>query len=1170
PPVKSYEGNTITFEVGRELSAGLSKLAAKLSVSLNMMVLAVFNTLLSKYTNQSDIVIGIPISGRHIKALENMIGMFVNTLPIRSYPEGQKTFREFVGEVKDNLLQAYENQDYQLETLIEKLNLKRDLSRDPLFSAAMIMMNFEMPELKITGGIYTPSGNDTACGIDTDLTFEPYNYEIGMSKYDISLIVHDKGNGMVIDIEYCTRLFKSSTIHKYAEHLTNIMQCIVNNPDQTLAVIDFLSETEKKQILFDFNNSRENHSRSSERAKDKTVIDLFEQQVERTPDIIALIFQDQRLTYSDLNRKSNQLAGLLRKNGVKPDSVVGIMLERSPEMIIGILAILKAGAAYLPIDPTYPEDRIRFMLDDSGTSILLTRKESAAALEYREHVIDLLNGFKWEGPTSNPEIINTPRDLAYVIYTSGSTGRPKGVMISHHALHNFIFGIKKQIDFRPGKTILGVTTVSFDIFALETFIPLTTGMKVVLCSEKEQLDMNALSRLIIEQQVEMLQLTPSRLQILLRGGDPACFSNIREIMVGGEAMPELLLAELKKKYSGNIYNMYGPTETTVWSTIRELTGAQTVDIGKPIANTQIYIVNPLDAPQPIGVPGELCIGGDGLARGYLNRPELTAEKFVPNPFVGGSGVVVETFHETSLQQRIYRTGDLARWLSDGNIEFLGRIDHQVKIRGFRIELGEIEAKLLSHPQIKEVVVIDREDAQGNKYLCAYYASDEAFAYSEPLVSGSLPPISGLREFLMQFLPGYMIPAYFVRLEKIPLSGSGKIDRKGLPAPETDSLNTKSYEAPCNEMETILAGIWQDVLGMEKVGVQDNFFETGGDSIKAIQVLARLQDYGFKIDIEDFFRHQNIKKLGGVVKRNPELMEHCQKTSEKILTPTDLGDADLSLEDLETITGISPMQEGMLFHWLLNQDSSAYFQQYIFFLDGKLELELLEKTFEIIVQRYDVLRTNFVYEKIQKPKQVVFKEKKPEIYYEDISGQTGADPSALIADFLKKDRERGFDLVKDPLIRVSVLKTAPKKYRLVWSFHHIIMDGWCLGIIIKDFLLIYQALKMNQPLNLKAVPPYQNFITWLEKQDYQAAARYWEKYLEDYEAQATVPKSGGPKQSQGYQLEEISFVIPEKTTQTLENIAATNQVTLNTIIQGIWGILLQRYNNRNDVVFGSVV
>ncbi|HEX3045918.1 MAG TPA: amino acid adenylation domain-containing protein [Bacillota bacterium] len=1147
PPVKTYEGNTITFEVGREISAELSKLATKLSVSLNMMVLAVYNTLLYKYTNQSDIVIGIPISGRHTAALENMIGMFVNTLPIRSYPEGQKTFREFVGEVKNNLLQAYDNQDYQLETLIEKLNLKRDLSRDPLFSAAMIMMNFEVPALKITG-----------------LTFEPYEFEIGMSKYDISLIVYEKADGVAIDIEYCTRLFKESTIRKYAEHLTNIMKSIVRNPDQTLAVIDFLSETEKKQILVDFNNTGADYE------KDRSVIDRFEEQVAKTPDQIAVIFEDDKqpqllkLTYEELNRKANQLAGLLRKNGVKPDSIVGIMLERSLEMIIGILGISKAGGAYLPIDPHYPEDRIRYMLDDSGAGVLLTQSRFSAVVESNCKTIELDRPEIYTGVVKNPAKTTSPTNLAYIIYTSGSTGKPKGAMIEQYSLVNRLLWMQKAYPIGAGDVILQKTPYTFDVSVWELFWWSMTGAGVCFLKPGGEKDPGAIIEAIEKNQVTVMHFVPSMLAAFLgyieNGVDLSRLKSLKYVFASGEALKLQQVTSfnrlLNHQNQTKLHNLYGPTEATVDVSYFDCSTGGDPDlvlIGKPIDNINLLVLDPEYQLQPVGVPGELVIAGDGLARGYLNRPELTAEKFVPNPFVGGTdGIPVETLHASppaegqSLQElplRIYRTGDLARWVPDGNIEYLGRIDHQVKIRGFRIELGEIEAKLLKYPGVLEAVVIDREDEHGNKYLCAYYASSEAAASSEASGSGNQTGSAGFKEYLAQFLPAYMIPAYFVRLEKIPLSANGKVNRKGLPAPEMDSLSAKTYEAPGNETETLLATIWQDVLGVEQVGVRDNFFEIGGDSIKAIQVLARLQGHGLELDIEDFFQHQNIKELAKVVKSNTHVAEQGPITGE---------------------VGLTPVQQW--FYANISTDRDHFNQAVMLYRKAGFDTDILWETFTKILEHHDALRMVFRMEGDQVVQ--INQDLEGARFTIDTFDLNQEQDYAARLEAEADKIQAGIDLSKGPLVKLALFKTKEGDHLLI-VIHHLVMDGVSWRILLEDFGTLYVRRLKNEAVSF----PHKtdSYQRWSQKLlDYAQSSEplkeiaYWAELLNTQIKLLPKDRKIDEDRNRDSASVRINLTAPE-TESLLKRVNQAYNTGINELVLTALGLSVREWTGENRIL-----
>lgn len=560
---------------------------------------------------------------------------------------------------------------------------------------------------------------------------------------------------------------------------------------------------------------------------------LFESQALSTPNNTALILGEKSLSYKELNKRANQLAWKLREKGVQADRIVGIMVNRSFEMIIGILGVLKAGGAYLPIDPAYPADRIQFMLEDSSSHILLSQKKFVEGIHYEGDFINLDEKAIYAGDDSNPAIINSSKDLAYVIYTSGSTGTPKGVMIEHGAVCNFIWGISEKIDFSEGKTILALTTISFDIFVMETLLPLSRGLSVVIADESQQKNPKLLNELIIQNHVDMLQSTPSGMQLLLRYDEELQgLKYLKEIMVGGEPLPTSLLERLKRLSNAKIYNLYGPTETTVWSTLKDVSLCSSINIGKPICNTQIYIVDENSGLQPVTEEGELCIAGDGLARGYLNRPELTEEKFVANPFNPGS--------------KMYRTGDLAQWLPDGNIEFLGRIDNQIKLNGYRIELEEIEYQLLKHHSIKEAVVIAKEGKEGNKFLCAYFMSDIELQDTV------------LKEYLSKSLPQYMIPPYFMRLEKFPLMPNGKMDRKWLPEiqnNETSDVNEEQQiteDSEENEIEarvkTIIRASIDIQIQEDSINLKNRFSDFGIDSLLYIKIVVLIEnEFGLKFD-----------------------------------------------------------------------------------------------------------------------------------------------------------------------------------------------------------------------------------------------------------------------------------------------------------------------------------
>jgi len=827
PIVRGFAGDRLNFSVEGELTEALNKLAMETGTTLYMVLLAAYNVLLSKYTGQEDIIVGSPIAGRSHADLENMVGMFVNTLAMRNNPTENKSFLEFLQEVKDNALDAYEYQDYQFEELVDKLKIARNLSRNPLFDTMFTVQNAGATALEIN-----------------NLRFSPYEFEHKVAKFDLTLEAIEVNNHLELILEYYTRLFKKETMERLGRHFINILRHIAAQPGIKLGDIELASEDEKQQILIDFNNTITTYP------QDKTIQELFEQQAEKDPDHIAVTFEEQQLTYRELNHRANQLARTLRKKGVKVNSIVGMIVERSPEMIVGIMGILKAGGAYLPIDPDYPAERINYMLEDSGTRILVTQQHLVDTIAFNGDIIDLDDRELYKEDTANLEKVNTSQDLAYVIYTSGSTGKPKGNLTMHY---NVVRVVKNTnyIEITRDDVLLQLSNYAFDGSVFDIYGALLNGAKLVLIDKANVVDMSRLSKVIDQEKVTVFFITTALFNTLV-DVNIECLKNIRKVLFGGEMVSA---HHVRKAYeymgSGRIVHVYGPTETTVYATYYEIKQLQddevSVPIGAPIANTCIYILSQGGNLQPVGVPGEMCIAGMGLARGYLNRSELTAEKFVANPFVLG--------------EKMYRTGDLARWLPDGNIEFLGRIDHQIKLRGFRIELGEIEAGLINHPLIKEALVIVKEDGMGNKYLCAY------------MVAGQEIAISQLREYLEQTLPQYMIPSVFVQLEKMPLTPNGKIDRKALPEPKGRVQTKTEYVAPRNEAEEKLAVIWQDILGVEKVGMEDNFFELGGYSLKVITLVARIyEEFGIEMPYDQIFKNPTITELAKCTEKSDSVRQ----------------------------------------------------------------------------------------------------------------------------------------------------------------------------------------------------------------------------------------------------------------------------------------------------------
>ncbi|MDQ1353673.1 MAG: hypothetical protein QG657_3980, partial [Acidobacteriota bacterium] len=1594
PKTQSFEGNSVKFQIEKNVMEELKALALRMGVTLFMVLESIFDVVLSKMSNQEDILVGTPVAGRRHADLERVIGMFVNTLVLRSQPLGILSFAEFLGQVKERTLQAFENQDYPFEELVEHVAVTRDISRNPLFDVLFVLQNME-----VKAQVEEPGGMGMA-----GLRILPYEYENKTSKFDLILTAIESEGKLLFTVEYCSRLFKESTIVRFINFFKRTISGVIENPGRKLFAVEIISEEERKEILLDFNNTDADYPQW------KTVHELFAEQAARTPDSVGLVgdvghvrpVRPVSLTYRKLNEQSDRLAWSLIEKGVLADNIVGIILERSIEMVIGIFGILKAGGAYLPIDPSYPPERIQYILGDSNAKILLGMEECQK---------EIIGNCKREG---SPEAPYHHSNLAYVIYTSGSTGKPKGVLIQHGAVVNRLNWMQQMYSLGSNDIILQKTSFTFDVSVWELFWWSFYGARLCLLGPGGEKDPAAIIKSIVTNHITTMHFVPSMLNAFLvyleSSQGSYRFAGLRQVFASGEALGASHVEQFYRlmKMNGGcrvtLINLYGPTEATVdvsyynCSADRHL-DTVTAPIGKPIHNIRLYIVNSDMGLQPIGIAGELCIAGVGLARGYLNRPELTNQKFleVSEPF----------FKKVLTRRRLYKTGDLVRWLSDGNIEFLGRIDQQVKIRGFRVELGEIENLLLNYLRVKDAVVTVRSDDAGNKTLVAYFVADTGVSDAE------------LRNYLLKDLPDYMIPTYFVRLEKLPLTSSGKIDRKVLPAPRLEP--GEEYSTPRNEIEKKLVEIWENVLGVANIGINDNFFAIGGDSIKIIQIASRMNTAGYKLDVKDIFRNSKISVLAPLVQKQQRVIDQSEVTGIVTLTPiqrwffenigvdphhfnqvvmlysregfekqiietvftriqehhdalrntfhrdadsgeviqighgleyprslreydlknqenslteldnkineiqagidlekgplmklglfhlddgdrlliaihhlvvdgiswrilfedlaalytryargekpvlppkTDsykhwseklsayansktflkeknywqkmeseeasappipkdfevgdnyikntgvvsftlieeeterlltkvnaafgtemndilltalalgikktfgqdrvlialeghgrenifeemdisrtvgwftglfpvlldvsyaddtgrqlkeikeilrnfphkgvgygilkyltgaenkkglefklkpqiifnyLGqfDADLNrlafckmagepvgntrslagprefdidvsaiisnnrlgvnvsynethfkkgtmdtlmahfqaelhhivaycaaretmeftpgdftfkglaiadidrlmteypgLEDIYTLT---PMQEGMLFHALVDESSYSYFEQVSLRMEGELDISLVERSLNDLFKRHDILRTVFVGKDIVPPVQVVLKERNVNFHYEDLSMIEDTAKENFIREFKEKDKQRSFDLSKDVLMRVSVFRLERAAYKFIWSFHHILMDGWCLGILNSEFLEIYNSHLEKRECRLPGIKPYRSYIRWLEKRDKDESARYWSNYLESYDEPAVIPRTTVVKRTEsGFRHEIVSFIIDREKTAELNKLAAVNHVTLNTVLQAMWGIILGKYNGKEDVVFGSVV
>jgi surfactin family lipopeptide synthetase A len=792
PPIQTFRGARHSLLLPHALVSQINDFSSQEGVTLFMTLLAAFQTLIGRYTGKENFVVGSPVANRTHPEVEGLIGFFVNSLGLRADLSGDPPFRELLQRVRGGTLDAFANQDLPFERIVDALHLDRTQSYPPMFQVLFVLQNtpktiFEVPDLSVSW----------------------FAIDNNSSKFDLSLNVRETAEGLSFTFEYNTDLFDADRIWRMSGHLRSLLEGIVRDAGQRLSELPLLTEVERRQLA-DWNDT------AAEYPRDVPLAQLVEEQVERTPDAVAVVFEHSSITYRGLNERANLLANELGKRGAGPDQLVGVCLERSVDMVAALLAITKAGAAYVPLDPSLPARRLAYMIDDSGMEILLTQRELRSSLSAFAGTIIEVDSGDWQSNSSENVIVKvTPEHLAYVIYTSGSTGEPKGVQITRRALTNFLWSMKEWLRPEAGQATLAATTISFDIAGLEIWLPLLVGGHVVVVSREAAGNGEELAAVMKHRDVRLAQATPVTWQLLLSSGWAGKFDLVA--ICGGEAMPREVAAKLCPRV-GRLWNFYGPTETTIWSTGFPVeNGDGPILIGRPIANTQCYILDEHRQSVPIGIVGELYIGGDGLARGYLNRPELTEEKFIPNAIVPCT--------------RMYRTGDLARYRRDGNIECQGRTDDQVKIRGCRIELGEIESVLEGHPGVRQSVVVAREDRRGDKRLIAFV-----------IPSGTTAPDRiELRALLKQKLPDYMVPSDYVVLDSIPVTPNGKVDRLALRAPETSDFLDSGSVPPADEFERLICEAWADVLGVKRVGIRDNFFDLGGHSLLAVQLMLRLQE-----------------------------------------------------------------------------------------------------------------------------------------------------------------------------------------------------------------------------------------------------------------------------------------------------------------------------------------
>ncbi|MGC2838954.1 non-ribosomal plipastatin synthetase PpsC [Bacillus sp. JZ76] len=1069
PPVRSFAGDKVSFTLDQEVASGLYKLARENGSTLYMVLLAAYTVFLSRLSGQEDIIVGSPIAGRPHKDLEPILGMFVNTLALRTRPEGGKPFVQYLQEVRETALEAFEHQDYPFEELVDKLELTRDMSRNPLFDVMFVLQNMDQESLELDELCLKPAANN---GHQT-------------SKFDLTLYAQEQPHGLLtFQMEFSTDLYKKKTIEKWLQYFINMLLSIIKDNKAALGTINILNEDETHYLIHELNRTKINYPRN------ETISRLFEMQAEQTPNAVAIVSDTQVFTYEDLNSWANQIASVLQIKGVGPDSVVALLTGRTPELIAGMLGILKAGGAYLPIASDLPVERIAYMLSDSGAALLLQSEKTEKQLLDIECEQIIIEDIQKQGKTKNVDSSAGPHSLAYIIYTSGSTGKPKGVMIEQRSVIRLVKN-SNYITFTPEDRLLMTSSIGFDVGSFEIFGPLLNGAALHLSDQQTFLDSHQLKRYIEHQGITTIWLTSSLFNHLTEQNEQT-FSQLKHLIIGGEALSPSHVNRIRNVCPEvSIWNGYGPTENTTFSTCLHIqkTYELSIPIGRPVGNSTAFILNQWGVLQPVGAVGELCVGGDGVARGYLGRPDLTKEKFVPHPFASGD--------------RLYRTGDLARWLPDGTIEYVGRIDDQVKVRGYRVELGEIESALRQIDGVKEAAVLARTAQTGSKELFGYI-SVKAGTNAEQV-----------RSLLARSLPNYMIPAYIIEMETLPLTSNGKLNRKALPEPNFTSKQT--YAPPRNDLEDQLVLIWQEVLDIQRIGIEDSFFELGGDSIKALQVSARLGRYGLSLQVSDLFRHPKIKDLSPFIRKSERIIEQGPVQGDVPWTPVQ--------------------------QWFFSQDIEErhhFNQSVMLFHSGRLSENAIRPALKKLAEHHDALR--MVYRNDDRRwiqiNQGIHESQLYSLRISDLSQSESGWETKIKQEVA--DLQQSINLQEGPLLHAALFKTLTGDY-LFLAIHHLVVDGVSWRILLEDLSAGYQQAAAGQTIQL---PP--------KTDSYQEYARRIQEYAQ---SSKLIREEAYWRSVEEQQAAELPYEIPHHV-----NIDSSKRDSLSfSLTEADTAVLLQNVN-----------
>ncbi|WP_414449351.1 amino acid adenylation domain-containing protein [Burkholderia sp. 22PA0099] len=1112
PAVQDHAGDSVDVMLDAPLVSRIKTLARQQGTTVFNVMLAAWAALAARLSGQDEVVIGTPVANRMNTEVEPLIGFFVNTLALRIDLTGQPSVGEAVRRVHEAALAAQAHQDLPFEQVIEAVNPARSRSHAPLFQLMMVWQNYERANFELSG-----------------LQLESMAAAQIMARFDLSLIMREHDGRIGLSMLFATSLFERASIERYLGYFEALLGAMVDDAGAPVQRIGLLAEAERRQVMEGGNDTAMAYTASL------GVHGAFEAQAARTPDAVAVRFGDQALTYAQLDARANRLAHRLVELGVGREVVVGVCLHRGIDLLAALLAVMKAGGAYLPLDPAFPAERLAMMLGDAQPALVLTHDGLLADHDKR---LDL-----GEWP-AGPEQFDSARldrsggELAYVLYTSGSTGRPKGVQVTQQNVMNLLASMQRDLSLQAHDRLLSVTTLSFDIAALELYLPLISGACVVIASRETAQESSRLAREIESQQITAMQATPSTWRMLADHGwqpKPGFM-----VLSGGEALPRDLAESLLRAVP-SLVNLYGPTETTIWSTFSRLAHSEEgtrIDIGRPIANTQVHVLDDALELVPVGVAGELFIAGDGVARGYRGRPDLTAERFVPNPYgVPGS--------------RMYRTGDRVRRLATGELEYLGRIDQQVKLRGFRIELGEIEATLRGLPEVRDAAVAIREDQPGQQRLVAYAVAAHGH---EPTNTPEL------RQALSRTLPDYMIPSQLIWLDALPLTPNGKLDRRALPTPDAPQSGA-DYVAPRTETEQALSAIWQETLKLDRVGIHDNFFDLGGHSLLAMQLASRIRArLGADIALADLFEAPTVAALAA-------RLSGAGAEPEARIEP-------VPRDALASGMPLSPGQERL---WFLNQlepASPAYNLPHALLLRGALDIAAVQSAFDAIVQRHEILRTRIVGTH-GRPQQAIAEAQAVDLPLHDLTPLPAAQrkprADALVAELAAAP----FDLATDLPLRAHLIRLADDAHVLLVTMHHVVSDGWSIGVMMQEFAALYTAFAQRQPSPLPPVRlQYLDFAVWqirlFEGPAIADQLAYWTRQLDGAPTLLTLPTDRARPAVRRSAGGNVAFVVPAATAASLRELAGRHRASLFMALAAAYGVLLARYAGQRDVCIGTPV